>query len=128
MSAKEETYLQRRLQKLIRARGGYVSKNHGNMITEKGRADLSFTYKGLSFYWEVKTPSTATNVSEAQGIHCRLAQKAGGNTAIVSSMEMANTILDIADELITKDYPISTILFEMRLSLQELNLDDGTKY
>lgn len=125
MSAKEETYLQRRIQNLIKARGGYVGKNHGNMITEKGRSDLSFTYKGLSFYWEVKTPKDATNVSEAQGIHCRLARKAGGITTIITSTEMAKEILDLVDKMA---YDVTNIAGTIAHVITKRGFDDGTKY
>lgn len=126
--SKKETALQSRLQKLIKRRGGYVKKNHGNMITVKGLSDLSFTYKGLSFYWEIKTPEDATNVSIEQGIHCRLARKAGGITAIISTLDQAELILNHADYCIGQELPITSILHEMDALYSKWRLDDGTKY
>ena len=126
---KKETALQSRLQRFIKRRGGYVpKKNHGNMITVKGLSDLSFTYKGLSFYWEVKMPNDAKNVSVEQGIHCRLAKKAGGITAIVSTLEQAERLLDHADYCIDQKLPITDILIEMDTLYSKWGLDDGTKY
>lgn len=126
--SKKETALQSRLQRLINRRGGYVKKNHGNMITVKGLSDLSFTYKGLSFYWEIKTPNDAKNVSVEQGIHCRLAKKAGGITAIVSTLEQAERILNHADYCIDQKLSIANILIEMDTLYSKWGLDDGTKY
>ena len=126
--ANKETALQSRLQRLIRSRGGYVTKNHGNMITVKGRSDLSFTYEGLSFYWEVKTPEDSKNVSVEQGIHCRLAKKAGGITAIISTVDQATAILDYVDYCVNKGFSITNILTSMDDLYRIEGLDDGTKY
>ena len=128
MGVKAETSFQQRLQVMIKRRGGYVKKNHGNMITERGRSDLSFTYRGLSLYWEVKTPEDPTDVSEQQGIHCRLAKKAGGITAVISDMMQAETILDHIDYCLAQEYPIPTILDEMNAFYAKLGFDDGAKY
>lgn len=129
MSVKSETPIQQRIQHLIESRGGYIpKKNHGNMITIKGLHDLPFTYKGFSCFFEVKTPTTSTNVSAEQGIHCRLARKAFGLTAIVWNIEQAILILDQLDRLdkigCTPREMLSTMdhFFELR------GLDDGTKY
>lgn len=129
MSVKQETYLQQRIQTLIKRRGGYIpKKNHGNMITVKGLHDLPFTYRGLSFYFEVKTPDDPTGVSEEQGIHCRLAKKAGGITAIVHDISEATTILNHIDYCVAQEYPITTILQEMEALYRAKGLDDGTSY
>lgn len=128
MSVKAETSFQQRLQVLLRRRGAYVKKNHGNMITAPGHSDLSITYRGLSLYWEVKTPETPTDVSEEQGIHCRLAKKAGAITAVISATEQAEIILDHIDYCLSQDYPLPDILNEMNNMYKIRGLDDGTKY
>ena len=129
MSVKAETNFQQSLQVLIRRRKGYVpKKNHGNMITVKGLHDLPITYKGLSLFWEVKAPEDPSPVSVEQGIHCRLAKKAGGITAIISNMSQAVTILDHIDYCMTQEYPIKNILEEMDAFYKVRGLDDGTKY
>lgn len=128
MSVKEETLLQTRIQTLIKQRGGYVRKNHGNMITVKGLADLSFTYRGLSVYWEIKTPKDATNVSTGQGIHCRLAKKAGAITAIISTLKQANTILDLIDKYASSTVPFYKWLEEHKVLHEIGDWDDGTTY
>lgn len=125
MARKSETTLQSSIQKLIKSRGGYVKKNHGNMITIKGLSDLSFTYKGFSCYWEIKTPQDSMNVSPEQGIHCRLAKKAGGITAIVSTLRQANYLLDLIDKYI-ETYPIPTFDEWAMVMMEEW--DDGTSY
>jgi hypothetical protein len=128
MSVKTETYLQRSIQKLIETRGGYVKKNHGNMITIKGLLDLPFTYKGFSCFFEVKTPDTKTDVSPEQGIHCRLARKALALTAIVSSTEEATLILDYLDRCHRLECTPSEMLTSMTHFFEQRGLDDGTKY
>lgn len=135
-----ETTLQRQLQKLVTARGGYIRKNHGNMLTKKGLADLSFTYLSLSFYWEVKTPEgyedlvkakrnqTLDSRAIAQSIHCRLAKNAGGITAIISRLDQARTILDTVNYCILNDYTIPKILKHLEMVYIARGLDDGTSY
>lgn len=129
MSIKSETPIQQRIQKLIESRGGYIPhKNHGNMITKKGLHDLPFTYKGFSCFFEVKTPSTQTDVSVEQGIHCRLARKALGLTAIVWNLEQAETILNRLDLLHRLECTPEEMLISMKHFFEQRGLDDGTKY
>ena len=127
MSKQAEGALQTRLQHLIKRRGGYIpNKSHGSMITATGISDLRFTYKGLAVHWEVKLPKEAHNVSEAQGIHCRLAKKAGGITAIITSVSQGNYILDLIDK-----YRATVPSFYEYLSSNNTEVeewDDGTSY
>ena len=129
MSVKAETSFQQRLQVLIRRRGGYLpKKNHGNMITVKGLHDLPFTYRGLSLYWEVKAPEDPSKVSVEQGIHCRLAKKSGGITAIIRDIREAIIILNHIDYCVDSEYSIPLILREMEKLYKAKGLDDGTSY
>lgn len=129
MSVKQETYLQQRIQTLIKRRGGYIpKKNHGNMITAKGLHDLPFTYRGLSFYFEVKTPDDPTGVSEEQGIHCRLAKKAGGITAIVIDTNTVSSILDAVDYCRNQNFSVQYTLDYLNKFYELGGLDDGTSY
>lgn len=129
MAIKTETAFQSRIQTLIRKNGGYVpKKNHGNMITVIGLHDLPFTYKGFSMYWEIKTPETSKNVSVEQGIHCRLARRAGAFTAIISTVEQAKMILNHLDFCVQKDYSPATTKMELDAFYKKWGLDDGTSY
>jgi len=129
MSIKSETPIQSRIQKLITARGGYIpKKNHGNMITIPGLHDLPFTYKGFSCFFEVKTPNTTSDVSEAQGIHCRLARKALALTAIPSTIEEVELILDQLDHCHRMNCTPTEMLALMTQFFEQRGLDDGTKY
>lgn len=129
MSIKAETNFQQRLQVLIRRRGGYIpKKNHGNMITVKGLQDLPFTYRGLSLFWEAKAPNDPSEVSVEQGIHCRLAKKAGGITAIIRDMQEAIIILNHIDYCVDSCYSVPLILQYMDDLYKTKGLDDGTKY
>ena len=129
MSTKSETPIQSRIQHLIIARGGYLpKKNHGNMITRKGLHDLPFVYKGFSCFFEVKTPDTPTDVQVAQGIHCRLARKALALTAIPSTIEEAEIILDQLDLCHRLQCTPTEMLNTMKHFFEQRGLDDGTKY
>jgi hypothetical protein len=129
MSVKSETPIQSRIQKLIAARGGYIpKKNHGNMITVPGLHDLPFVYKGFSCFFEVKTPDTPEDVSEAQGIHCRKARKALALTAIPSTIVEAELILDQLDLCSKLRCTPAEMLQHMDHFFEQRGLDDGTKY
>lgn len=129
MTIKAETSVQQRIQEYIAGRGGYIpKKNHGNMITRKGLHDLPFTYKGFSCYMEVKTDDTPTDVSKHQGIHCRLARKALGLTAIVWNMQQIQIILDALDYCDRLGYSPREMLTYMKFFFEQKGLDDGTKY
>lgn len=129
MSVKSETPIQQRIQTEIERRGGYIPhKNHGNMITKPGLHDLPFTYKGFSCFFEVKTPTTTTDVSEQQGIHCRLARKAYGLTAVVWNLDQVKLILDHLDLLDRLDCTPQEMLISMKHFFEQRGLDDGTKY
>ncbi len=129
MSVKSETPIQQRIQDVIEAYGGYIpKKNHGNMITKKGLHDLPFTYKGFSCFFEVKTPETSTDVSVEQGIHCRLARKALGLTAVVWNTDQVKLILGHLDLLDKLECTPREMLTAMQHFFEQRGLDDGTKY
>ena len=75
MSVKSETNLQERIQKLIKARGGYVNKNWGSMISEPGIADLTVCYKGLYLALEVKVE--IISVEDVDKFNVYMASKKG---------------------------------------------------
>lgn len=130
MGVKSETYLQRRIKRLIRLRGGYCVKNWGSMISEPGIADITACYKGLYIALEVKDKDNKPE--PAQGIHARNVQKAGGITAAVWSVEEVEKILNSIDCLISwgtssfakvREFPVV-----IKKKLAEQNIDDGTRY
>lgn len=122
MGVMKETLLQRRIQKLIKSRGGYVNKNWGSMISEPGIADLTVCYKGIYLALEVKEDKNTP--SEAQGIHCRAVQKAGGQTAVVWSVEEVEKILNILDDVAAGNIREEYIWSEFDAA----HIDDGTRW
>ena len=130
MTIKQETSLQRNIQHVIVTKGGYIpKKNHGNMITVKGLQDLPFVYKGFSCFFEIKLPNyTDKDVSEHQGIHCRLARKALALTAVVSSVEDTHLILNELDRCSRMNCTPAEMLSLMTIFFETRGLDDGTKY
>lgn len=91
MGVKKETALQERIQRYIRANGGYVFKNHGSMITEPGRADLTACYRGFYIALEVKEDDNKP--SRQQIIHRDKVIKAGGVAEVVRSVDEVKEIL-----------------------------------
>lgn len=98
------------------------------MITIPGLHDLPFVYKGFSCFFEVKTPNTTEDVSEAQGIHCRKARKALALTAIPSTVDEAILILDQLDLCTRLRCTPAEMLQHMDYFFEQRGLDDGTKY
>lgn len=96
MAVKQETPLQSKIQKLIQKRGGYVFKNHGSMIAEPGRSDLTFCYLGRYVSFEVKVGDNQP--TEQQLIHLRNVQRAGGFAFVVRSVAEASYHLDMIEE------------------------------
>lgn len=126
MSVKEETYLQQRIQTLIQARGGYVSKNHGSMITAPGLHDLHGTYRGCPFYFEVKIPPNTP--SREQGIHCRAVKKAGALSAIITSTKQVELLLNQIDLLYTLNTGLRTVYEDLYEFMEMVGIEDGTTY
>ena len=69
MGKQKEGSLQERIQILLKKRGAYCFKNHGDMTTEPGRPDIICCYKGMFVAIEAKVDDNKP--SKAQGIHCR---------------------------------------------------------
>lgn len=127
MGTKSETSLQQRIQDLIEARGGYVNKNWGNMISEPGIADLTVCYKGL--YLAIETKVDDNKPTKAQGIHARNVQKANGITAVVWSKEEVRQLLDEIDKYHDEIlYPTPNITRAIQTRLDFADIDDGTRY
>ena len=122
MTVQPETLLQRRIQKLIKSKGGYVHKNWGNMTSEPGIADLTICYKGLYIAMEVKDKGNTP--SSAQGIHCRAVQKAGGLTIVVWSIEEVEKFLELVDTYLAGEIREGFFSKEM----EYFKLDDGTRW
>lgn len=117
MSRQKEGSLQGRIQKLIKSRGGYCFKNHGDMSTEPGRPDIVCCYQGLFIAIEAKIDENKP--SAAQGIHCRSIWQAGGIAVIVWSIAEVEKLLWIIDQ-----HPARIVL---KTFIQN-ELDDGTRW
>lgn len=124
MGTKSETSLQERIQKLIRARGGYVNKNWGNMTSEPGIADLTVCYKGLYLALEVKVDDNIP--TPAQGIHARQVWKSNGLIAAVWSVEEVKTILDIIDNFYGSE--LQGCFLNIRHTMNKCMIDNGQRY
>lgn len=122
MAVMKETLLQRRIQKLIRSKGGYVHKNWGNMTSEPGIADLTVCYKGMYIALEIKDRNNIP--SPQQAIHCRLVRSAGGITAVLWSVEEAEKLFDLLDEYSAGEIREGYLDKEFK----RLNIKDGTEW
>lgn len=128
MGVKPETYLQRRIQKLIQSRCGYTHKNLGSMVSEPGVADVTVCYRGLYIAFECKVDQNEP--TPAQGIHARNVQKAGGITAAVWSVQEAKEVLDICDHYLDlpNQLPVSLTIDRIKRMMEGHQIDDCTRY
>lgn len=128
MGVKPETYLQRRIQKLIQSRCGYTHKNLGSMVSEPGVADVTVCYRGLYIAFECKVDQNEP--SAAQGIHARNVQRAGGITAAVWSVQEAKEVLDICDHYLDlpNQLPVSLTIDRIKRMMEGHQIDDCTRY
>lgn len=120
MSKKKETPLQERIQRCIKARGGYVIKTHGDMTSEPGIPDLICCYNGIFIGIEVKVNNNKP--SKEQGIHCRLIMKSGGISLVTWSVEDVRFLLSIIDNFKLTDN--TTLVKELMIG----RLDTGGTY
>lgn len=95
-----ETRIQRKIQAEVAARGGYCIKIHGSPMMPVGTPDLLACYKGYFIAFEVKTPETQGDVSDAQRLRLSQIRKAGGGSYVVWTVEQAKEHLDVIDRLI----------------------------
>jgi hypothetical protein len=97
MTTQPETHLQRKIQKMIRERGGFVFKVHGSETMMAGLPDLICCYRGLFVAFEVKTP-TGT-VSPRQRLVMRNIMGASGIVTVPRSVADASNALDRIDRM-----------------------------
>lgn len=127
MSVKKESNLQKRIQNLIKSKGGYVHKMHGDMISEPGIPDLIACYCGYYIGIEVKVDKNKP--SPAQGIHCRKIWEAGGIACIVWTVEEVEFILNQIDrwhDVVTETE--GTVPNGVEAAMHFANIDDGRSW
>jgi hypothetical protein len=120
MGVKPETPLQASIKRLIRKRGGYCNKNHGDMTTEPGIADITAGYRG--FYLAIEAKYEDNTPSVHQGIHARNVIKANCISIVAWSVDDVKIVLDIIDEV-----PLDHTIY-LRARLKQVGVDDGSKY
>ncbi len=127
MAVKAETSLQERIQKLIVKRGGYVNKNHGDMISDPGIADLTACYRGRYLAIEVKVNDNIP--TKQQGIHARRVLRAGGISIVAWSIEVIDQVLSEIDRQ-DKELYAPTVMDQIRLKdyIRMNNIDNGARY
>lgn len=126
MSEKQETKLQRHIQKFIDSRGGYGNKNWGSMISEPGIADLTYCYNGIYLAIEVKEGDNTPTAK--QGIHCRKVWKSGGISFVAYNVETVENILNIIDLYIEHKLDTITLISSVHKYMIDNNIDDGTRW
>ena len=89
-----ESLFQAKCQNLIRQKGGYIFKTHGDIYLKKGTPDLIACIFGKFIAFEIKRPDGKGTVSEAQQIHKRQIENAGGKCYFVDSIQQLTKILE----------------------------------
>ena len=123
MSIQPETLLQRRIQRVVRSRGGYIHKNHGSMISEPGIADLWACYRGL--FLAIETKEDGNHPSPAQGIHCRQVKGAGGIPVVAWGIDDVVKVLDAIDLTVGL---VNETTAQINAIAELKGVDDGTDW
>ena len=126
MAVKTETPLQERIQTLIRQKGGYVVKQHGDMISEPGIPDLLVCYRGIFLGIEVKVNNNTP--SKHQGIHCRKIWNAGGIAAIVRSVDEVYNLLLFINRGIEAERTAPEVVKIINAQMILMNIDTGRSW
>ena len=122
MGKQKEGSLQERIQKLIRSKGFYCFKNHGDMTTEPGRPDIIACIYGKFVAIEVKVDNNTP--SKQQGIHCRNIWRSNGVAIIVWDLETVKKFIDIMHVRHNMVLPMTPLQEE----LKDNNIDDGMRW
>ena len=126
MAVKAETSLQERIQKFIVKSGGYVIKQHGDMISEPGVPDLLVCYRGIFMGLEVKVDNNVP--SKHQGIHCRKIWKAGGIAAIVRSVDEVYNLLLFINRWIEAECTTPEVIKGVEVQMIFADIDNGRSW
>lgn len=97
-----EAALTRKIVKRMRERGAWAEKVHGGPHQARGIPDIVAVYRGHGMGLEVKVPGregTLTNLQRAKLRHIR---KAGGVSAMVTSVEEVDAIMDYIDSVYSR--------------------------
>ena len=126
MAVKAETSLQERIQKFIVKSGGYVIKQHGDMISEPGVPDLLVCYRGIFMGLEVKVDNNVP--SKHQGIHCRKIWKAGGIAAIVRSINDVYGLILFINRWIEAECTTPEVIKGVETQMQFVDIENGRSW
>jgi hypothetical protein len=96
MTKQPESRLQAKIQKMVKERGGFVFKVHGNELMMAGLPDLISCYLGLFVAWEVKTLIGV--VSERQRYVMKHIMNAQGIVIVPRSLADVTLVLNVIDE------------------------------
>lgn len=91
--AQPESRLSREIMKLIRARGGFVWKNHGGSTMMAGLPDITGVYHGVMIGIETKMPEGSGPTPIQRHRHAQIIE-AGGYVTVARSVRHVATWLD----------------------------------
>lgn len=94
MGCSRESELDKKITRLVRGRGGWISKIHGNEFVQ-GIPDHLICYRGRFVAIESKSPEGTTR--PLQKIHIRSINKAGGRAVSTRSIKVVEDILNEID-------------------------------
>lgn len=94
-----EGALSLKIVKAMRARGAWAQKIHGGPHQTKGLPDIIAVYWGHGIGLEVKRPGRESTVTKLQAKTLRDIRAARGVSAVVTSVEDVDAIMDRIDEI-----------------------------
>lgn len=94
----KESVLTKKMVELLKARGAWARKIHGNMYTA-GLPDITACYRGWYLALEVKVPGRENTVTAIQQKTLDDIDEAGGFAQVVTTLSDIDALLDQIDEL-----------------------------
>lgn len=97
MNEPTEKVIQAKIAKYVRSRGGLVVNYSPGAFGQRGVSDLLVCFYGRFLAIEVKRPSTAKRLTPLQKGFLSGVERAGGVTAICTTIDEARAVLDGLD-------------------------------
>lgn len=92
-----ESDLSKKMAAVIRDRGGWAIKTHGDTRQRRGLPDVVACYRSIFLGLEVKLPGKERNLTQLQDHTLQSIKEAGGVGRLVTTTDQVHKLLDLID-------------------------------
>jgi len=94
-----EAALTKKMVRVLRERGAWALKTHGDARQSRGMSDILGCYRGYFFGLESKLPGKEGTLTELQAATLRKMKEAGGIARMVTTVQEVKSMLDQIDRV-----------------------------